>query len=52
MVRLMIALRFVYYCFIIKSSNRLWILKATRTASLGDALTVLKRTELLWIWKV
>lgn len=30
----------------IKSSDRLWVLRATRTASLDDALAALKRTKL------
>lgn len=40
------------FIFIVKSSDRLWILRATRTALLGDALAALKRAKLLWIWKV
>lgn len=40
------------YYFVTKSSDRLWILKATRKASLVDEFAALKMTQLFWIWKV
>lgn len=58
MMRLMVTLICVFhifniiFIFIFIKSYRLWVLRATRTALLGDALVALKRTKLLWIWKV
>lgn len=59
MIRLMVTLICIFCIFnimfifiFIKSSDRLWVLRVTRTAFLGDALAALKRTKLLWIWKL